>query len=182
MAPAWLVASMRSGPTAKPVFCVGSTMTRKYRKQKGRPSNSYILIGDGFDELEVVHFLHQFRNLGLPIKSVSLFNQMVKSRQGVALKTDLQLADKPFDIDKDFLLILPTGGQNEAMLRRDPRLKRLLQTINAQHGRIAITDRDSVLARDVSQVLPDHPAYQPLQGQNLPDFIASLTTSVFPTA
>ncbi len=157
-------------------------MTRKYRKPRTRPHNSYILIGDGFDELEVVHFIHQFRNLGLPIKSVSLFNNMVLSRQGVALKTDLQLADKPFDLDRDFLLILPAGGQNEAMLRRDPRVKMLLHNINQRHGRVAITRSDCRLARDISQVLPDRPAFQPQQGQKLPDFIESLTNCVFPVA
>ncbi len=157
-------------------------MTRKYRKQKAKPRNSYILIGDGFDELEVVHFLHQFRNLGLPIKSVSLFSKLVLSRQGVALKTDLQLADKPFELDQDFLLILPTGGQNEVMLRRDPRVKMLLHAINEHCGRVAVTNRDCVLAKDVSQVLPNRPAFQPLQGQNLPDFIESLTNCVVPTA
>lgn len=157
-------------------------MTRRYRKPREKPGNSYILIGDGFDELEVIYILYLFRDMGLPIKSVSLFNNMVLSRRGVTLKTDLQLADNPFMKDHDFLLILPTGGQNETMLRRDPRLKMLLTTIHAQHGRIAITDGDSTLARDVSQALPGHPAYQPLQGQNLPDFATTLTSCVFPTA
>ena len=81
-------------------------MALRYRNNKRKHMDTYILIGDGFDELEVIYFLHKFRRAGLPIKSVSLYGPLVFSRQGVGLKADYQLAEKPFDQNKDFLLIL----------------------------------------------------------------------------
>lgn len=52
-------------------------MSLPYRNKKKKRTQSYILIGDGFDELEVVYFLHKFRQAGLSIKSVSLFDKLV---------------------------------------------------------------------------------------------------------
>ena len=110
-------------------------MALRYRNNKHQRMDTYILIGDGFDELEVIYFLHKFRRAGLPIKSVSLYGPLVFSRQGVGLKADYELADKPFDQITDFLLILPTGGRNGDMLRHDARIRALLQTVDNGNGR-----------------------------------------------
>ncbi|MEZ4646954.1 MAG: DJ-1/PfpI family protein [Chloroflexota bacterium] len=115
-------------------------MALRYRNQKQKRTATYILIDDGFDELEVIYFLHKFRRAGLPIKSVSLFNTLVFSRQGVGLKADYQLADHPIDPSQDCLLVLPTGGRNGDMLRRDARIKSLLCDFTKGNGRIAITN------------------------------------------
>ncbi len=148
-------------------------MSLPYRNAKKKRSQSYILIGDGFDEFEVVYFLHKFRQAGLSIKSISLFDKLVYSRQGVGLKADYALGDKPFDPRKDCLLILPTGGRNGDTLRRDARVKSLLQAFDAGNGRVAITNRNSDLASDVGQLIT-HPAYQPGSDEDLGDFIESL--------
>lgn len=157
-------------------------MARRYRNQKQKRTATYILIDDGFDELEVVYFLHKFRRAGLPIKSVSLFDRLVFSRQGVGLKADCQLADHPIDPEQDCLLVLPTGGRNGDMLRRDARIKMLLSNVNRGNGRVAITGTDSQLAQDVMQLMQNRPTYQPQLDQDLNDFIDTLTRRVSLTA
>ena len=76
------------------------------RNQKKARIRSFILIGDGFDELEVIYLIHKFRQAGLLIKIVGLFNKLVYSRQGVGIKADYVLAEHPFDnLSEDCLLI-----------------------------------------------------------------------------
>jgi putative intracellular protease/amidase len=147
------------------------------RDHRGRNSQTYILIGDGFDELEVVYCLHRFRQAGLPIKSVSLFDELVFGRQGVGLKADYVLADKPFDDARDYLLILPAGGRNGDSLRRDARVKSLLQTVNSKTVRVAVTDGDCHLANDVDQLLT-RPTYQPEADQDFNEFVDLLARGV----
>ncbi|MCA9935738.1 MAG: DJ-1/PfpI family protein [Anaerolineales bacterium] len=151
-------------------------MALRYRNNKHQRMDTYILIGDGFDELEVIYFLHKFRRAGLPIKSVSLYGPLVFSRQGVGLKADYELADKPFDQITDFLLILPTGGRNGDMLRHDARIRALLQTVDNGNGRIAITEPQSALASDLDKIMGHRPPYQPQGNEDLNDFIESLTS------
>lgn len=155
-------------------------MALRYRNQKQRRTTTYVLIDDGFDELEVIYILHKFRCAGLLIKSVSLFNPLVFSRQGVGLKADCQLADHPINPEQDFLLVLPTGGRNGDMLRRDARIKTLLCDVNKGNGRIAITNADSQLAQDVAQLMQNRPAYQPQINQNFNDFIDTLAYHIAP--
>lgn len=149
-------------------------MSLPYRNNKKKRPQSYILIGDGFDELEVVYFLHKFRQAGLSIKSVSLFDKLVFSRQGVGLKADYALAENPLEAANDCLLILPAGGRNGDMLRRDARVKSLLQAFDDGNGRVAVTNSNSKLAIDVEKLMK-HPTYQPQAGQDLGEFVENLT-------
>jgi hypothetical protein len=153
-------------------------MSLQYRNSKKRRAQTYILIDDGFDELEVVYFLHKFRQAGLSIKSVSLFDKLVFSHQGVGLKADYQLAEKPFDPLDDCLLILPAGGRNGDMLRRDARVKTLLQMFDTGKGSVAVTDRQSYLADDVGQLMTHRPTYRPNTDQDLHDFAELLADRV----
>jgi putative intracellular protease/amidase len=145
--------------------------------KRGSRAQSFILIGDGFDELEVVYFLHKFRQAGLPIKSVSLFDKLVYSRQGVGLEADYALADGPFDSKKECLIILPAGGRNGDVLRRDARIKTLLKSLNEGNADIAVTDRKSNLASDVDRLM-SRPTYQPDGDQDLGEFVDSLTEHI----
>ena len=149
-------------------------MASPYRNFKKNRMRTYILIGDGFDEYEVVYFLHKFRQQGLPIKSVSLFDRLVFSRQGVGIKTDYALADKPFDPSLDCMLILPSGGRNDERLRRDARVKSLLQAFNTGHGRIALTDGGNELAADVEELMTERPTIFRQNDERLEDFVESL--------
>ena len=151
-------------------------MSLPYRNNRRNRSHSYILIGDGFDELEVIYFLNKFRQAGLSIKSVSLFNKLVYSRQGVGLKADYALADKPFNPrDDDCLLILPAGGRNGDALRHDARVKSLLTSLKRGRGRVAVTDSGNALGSDVEQVFSDRLTLHRKAEQGLEDFVMSLT-------
>lgn len=133
---------------------------------------TYILIGNGFDELEVVTFLHNFRQAGLGIKSISLHNKLVYSRQGVGLKADLLLADTNLNPHQPCLFILPAAGCNGETLRHDARVKSLLEALSDSKSAIAVTDGNSTLADDVAaQIAPPH---RPQPGENLDTFIQSL--------
>jgi putative intracellular protease/amidase len=134
---------------------------------------SYILIGDGFDEMEVITFLHRFRHYGLRIKTVALFNRMVYSHQGVGLKTDHLLADEPIDPQQPCLLILPAGGRNGEILRQDARFHALLQKFSQGQAAIAVTDGRTPLAADIDTLLKQ-PAFQPQTGQDLNAFVEFL--------
>ncbi len=154
-------------------------MSLPYRNGKKNRSQSYILIGDGFDELEVIYFLHEFRQAGLSIKSVSLFDKLVYSRQGVGLKADYALADKPFDPSgENCLLILPSGGRNGDALRRDARVKSLLLAFNGGRGQVAVTGSNSSLADDVEQVFSDRLTLHRGADLGLKDFVRHLTESM----
>ena len=139
---------------------------------------TYILIGDGFDEYEVVLVLHKFRQAGLYIKSVSLFGQLVYSRQGIGLKADHRLCDRPFDPLTTTLLILPSGGYNGDMLRHDARVKSMLEAVNLGEGYVAVTDSGQNLTHDVRQVVNNRPLLHPLPGQHLEEFITTLTDRI----
>ena len=152
-------------------------MSLLYRTYRKRRRSSYVLIGDGFDELEVVYLLHKFRRAGLHIKSVSLKERMVYSRQGVGIQADFQLVNQPIDPEEECLLILPTGGHNEVILRHDARVKSLLKSLDMGKGRIAVTDADTSLAHDVHQLVKQGAIYKPYAGQDLEDFINVLTSS-----
>ncbi len=154
-------------------------MSLPYRNGRKKRSQSYILIGDGFDELEVIYFLHNFRQAGLSIKSVSLFDKLVYSRQGVGLKADYALADKPFDpTGEDCLVILPSGGRNGDALRHDARVKSLLMELNSGRGRVAVTGTNRILADDVEQVCSDRVTLQHKAEQGLEEFVKSLTERI----
>jgi putative intracellular protease/amidase len=139
---------------------------------------AYILIGDGFDELEVITIIHKFRQAGLYIKSVSLFGQLVYSRQGVGLKADYRLCDRPFDPLTNTLLILPSGGYNGDMLRHDARVKSMLATVNLGDGCVAVTDSGPNLTNDVRQVISNRPLLHPYPGQQFNDFVTVLADRV----
>jgi putative intracellular protease/amidase len=147
-----------------------STLSGRTRKKR-KPS--YILIGDGFDEFEVVSFLHRFRHAGLRIRIVSLFDQLVYSYQGVGLKADCALADNPFNPVEECLLILPSGGRNGDVLRNDARVKRLLEKFNGGRGKVVVTDSTSSLAGDLNALMVQR-TYRPGLGQEFGDFVTSL--------
>jgi len=153
-------------------------MSLPYRNSKKKRMPTYILIGDGFDELEVIVFLHKFRQAGLFIKSVSLFNKLVFSRQGVGIKADYALADGPIDPNQDCWLVLPSGGRNGEMLRNDVRVKSLLKMFNLGQGSIIVTDSGSELADDVSALVTERPSLLRNSTQNLEDFVEGLTDQV----
>lgn len=140
-------------------------------------TETYILIDEGFDELEVIQFLHRFRQEGLHIKSVSLFNKLVYSHHGVALKADLSLDETPKDPSPDTLIILPTGGHNGDNLRRNARVRSLLQAFNNNKARVAVTGNDDVFIDDLYRCGTTQ-AHRQRSGQELSEFVDALASRV----
>jgi putative intracellular protease/amidase len=140
-------------------------------------SESYILIDEGFDELEVIQFLHRFRQEGLHIKSVSLFNKLVFSRHGVGLKADLSLDEAPTDPTPESLLILPTGGHNGDRLRKDARVRTLLQAFNSNKAQVVVSGSDDNLLDDLyrSGMTQTH---RQNSGQDLAEFVDILASRI----
>lgn len=149
-------------------------MVLPFRNITKRRTSTFILIGDGFDEYEVIYFIHKFRRQGLSIKSVSLFNKLVFSRQGVGIKADYALSDRPFDAKSDYILILPAGGRNGDKLRRDMRVRMLLERMNSGYGRVILTDGSSQLASDVESVMTDNLSFMSRMDEGFEDFVDSL--------
>lgn len=140
-------------------------------------AEAYILIDEGFDELELIQFLHRFRQEGLYIKSVSLFNKLVYSRHGVGIKADLSLEETPSDPSPDSLLILPTGGLNGASLRKDARVRSLLHSFNISNAQVAIIGRDDNLIDDIFR-LGITKAHTQNSGQDLAEFANILASRI----
>ncbi len=140
-------------------------------------TESYILIDEGFDELEVIQFLHRFRQEGLHIKSVSLFNKLVFSRHGVGLKADLSLDEAPTDPAPESLLILPTGGHNGDKLRKDARVRTLLQAFNNNKAQVAVTGNDDNLLDDLYRSGTTQ-THRQSSGQELAEFVDILASRI----
>ena len=139
---------------------------------------SYILIDEGFDELEVIQFLHRFRQEGLYIKTVSLFNKLVFSRHGVGIKADLAFDEAPTDPTPGSLLILPTGGHNGDRLRYDARVRSLLQAFNDNKAQVAVTSsNDTQLIDDIFRVGATQ-THKQSSGQKLDEFIDILASRI----
>ena len=51
----------------------------------------FVLWGDGFDEATATTFVTELREVGLPVKIVSLTAHQPKGKRGVALVSDLTL-------------------------------------------------------------------------------------------
>lgn len=140
-------------------------------------SETYILIDEGFDELEVIQFLHRFRQEGLHIKTISLFNKLVFSHHGVGIKADLLLDEAPKDPSPDSLLILPTGGHNGDKLRRDARVRMLLQTFTHNKARVAVTENNEMLLDELYRIGTVQ-TQRPHSGQELAEFVDVLASRV----
>lgn len=150
---------------------VETIMSRRNR------THSFLLIDNGFDELEVIYLLHAFRRAGLSIKSVSLGSKLVYSQQGVAIKADHCLADEPFRANDATMLILPARGYNGEALRRDARVKSLIEWVTTDNGRVVVTDEQSALAKDLGDWLPQITC-QPQAGERLTDFVDGLADRI----
>jgi putative intracellular protease/amidase len=141
------------------------------------PIETYILIDEGFDELEVIQVLHRFRQEGLHIKSVSLFNKLVFSRHGVGIKADISIEEAPTNPSSESLLILPTGGHNGDRLRKDTRVRNLLEVFYTNKAQIAVTGRDDDLIDDIYRLGTIQPHKQN-SGQELADFVDILASRI----
>lgn len=98
---------------------------------------AFVVIADGFEEVETVVALSLLRQAGLCAKSVGLTSGLVGGAHGVWLMPDLTLADLDDPVTPVNAVILPEGKRCLTRLEADPRVHRLLRRAVAQRGHIA---------------------------------------------
>lgn len=70
----------------------------------------YILLADGFEEIEALCPLDILRRAGLSVLTVGIDKQEIEGAHGITVKADISSKDLPIDsIDKIDALILPGG-------------------------------------------------------------------------
>ena len=104
----------------------------------------YLLLADGFEDLEAVAPIDILRRAGIPLTTVGVTGRRVTSKHGLTVEADTTLDGTGAD-DLD-MLVLP-GGPGAETLRTDPRVLALLQAA-ARDGRIigAICAAPGILA------------------------------------
>jgi len=100
---------------------------------------SYVLLVDGFDEIEAITVLGTLRRAGLCVKGVGLTGGLVGGAHGMWLKPDMtftELCDQAAAATVGVLL-LPEGRRCLARLETDPRFQRVVGQVFAGGGRVA---------------------------------------------
>lgn len=94
----------------------------------------YMLLADGFEEVEALCPLDLLRRAGLPIQTVSVGRSLVKGAHGIAVQADLT----PEAVkETPEMLVLPGGMPGTLNLDASPLTDCLLQAVIANGGRIA---------------------------------------------
>lgn len=84
----------------------------------------YVMLANGFEEIEAIEPVDIMRRAGIEVKTVSITEQLeVLGAHGIAIKADIPISDA--DPDAMELLMLPGGGGHE-----------LLDNSNAVHALI----------------------------------------------
>ncbi len=107
---------------------------------------AFVLIADGFNEIEAVVILSIFRQAGLFAKSVGLTSGLINGMHGIQLQPDLKMTDL-YATDPTWInaLILPGDDHSLAKIEADPRLPGLLHQVYAQQGLVAASDKGRAL-------------------------------------
>ncbi len=94
----------------------------------------YLLLADGFEEIEALTPLDVLRRAGLSVRTLSIKNGPVVGAHGVAVTADLPAEEANDPVE---LLILPGGMPGAKNLDACPQTDRLIQKTAADGGRIA---------------------------------------------
>ena len=94
----------------------------------------YLLLADGFEEIEALTPLDVLRRAGLSVRTLSIKNGPVVGAHGVAVTADLPAEEANDPIE---LLILPGGMPGTKNLDACPQTDRLIQRTLSDGGRIA---------------------------------------------
>jgi hypothetical protein len=119
---------------------------------------AFVILADGFEEVESIVVLSLLREAGWCAKSISLVSGLVSSAHGLWIMPDLTLADldqlnHPFCISA---VILPSGQHSLTKMEADPRVHQLLRQVVAKRGHI-ITSRDGLRVVRAAAVWGDEP-------------------------
>ncbi len=85
----------------------------------------YLMLAEGFEEIEALTTLDVLRRANLPVESVSIEETLtVKGGHGITVSADRMLSDVAFDSIR--MIILPGGQPGTRNLKASERLKDLL--------------------------------------------------------
>lgn len=92
--------------------------------------NIYLFLADGFEEVEALGTVDVLRRAGLPVKTVSIIDQLeVTSSHGVSVKADM-LFDEEALRDAE-MLVLPGGMPGSLNLSEHEELRRIILAFSA---------------------------------------------------
>ncbi len=84
----------------------------------------YILLADGFEEVEALGCCDMIRRGEIEVKLVSIGEEMVKGSHGMTVKSDMEVTEIDFDtIDG---IVLPGGMPGTLNLQKDERVKEII--------------------------------------------------------
>ena len=100
-------------------------------------SRIFILIAPGFEETATITCLEQMRQASLPVSLVALSAGLVTGWHGLSVHPDLTL-DQVNVNEPCIMVVIPGGQMCATALLTDPRVHRLLNTLIAQDGVVAV--------------------------------------------
>lgn len=95
----------------------------------------YLLLADGFEEIEALAPVDFLRRCGVDIQTVALTGNTARGAHGIEVTADISLNDA--DFSKAKMVILPGGMPGTTHLDECPRMTELLSTVYGNGGILA---------------------------------------------
>lgn len=94
----------------------------------------YVLLVDGFEEIEAIEPIDIMRRAGIDVKTVGVNNMTVIGSHGIRISADIPISD--VNIDEMDALVLP-GGPGHELLDASEAVHSLIDTANSSEKYIA---------------------------------------------
>lgn len=85
----------------------------------------YMLLGDGFEEIEAITPLDLLKRAGVEVISVGIDNKKVLGSHGISIEADINIGE--IDVTNLDMVIIPGGLRGVASLRANPQALDLLK-------------------------------------------------------
>ena len=95
----------------------------------------YLLLAEGFEEIEALAPVDFLRRVGLPVTVVGMRDTVVCGAHGISVTADCLFDDCDFSDAK--AVVLPGGMPGTTHLDEDPRLDALLASVSEEGGLLA---------------------------------------------
>lgn len=96
----------------------------------------FVLLAEGFEEIEALTVVDVVRRAGIQCDMVSLLEKDVTGAHGITVKSDKGISDDLKDYD---LMVLPGGMPGSTYLKEDPRVIELVKYFDKNSKIIAAT-------------------------------------------
>jgi len=98
--------------------------------------NVYVLLADGFEEIEALTPVDILRRAGFDVSMVSIYDRLeVNGGHNILVKADIVIDD--IDISKECCVILPGGAVGVTNLKASEKVKNIVKKQNDKGGLIA---------------------------------------------